>query len=136
LWRQTGMDGALISMGLRSCRGLVASSSSDSIHYRREAEEMLLCEVIVQRSITKSTIQGTLMRVPCSRMVRSFSLSARQLPTDCFDIQALLFGNICDNENMVWLTRNRFVREMYTSVRRMDLQILCSRHCLETWRIC
>jgi hypothetical protein len=31
---------------------------------------------------------------------------------------------------MVWLTEHRFVWEMYAFVRRMDLQILRSRHCL------
>jgi hypothetical protein len=50
----------------------LVGSSSESDPYEKVAEEMLLCEVIVQRRYVQSTIISILlMRVPCSRMARS-----------------------------------------------------------------
>jgi hypothetical protein len=92
-------------IGIGRLRARVIGSSSEFDPYRSKAEEMLLCEVIVQYRICPEPLQKgiLLMRVlqqDCEK------LSARQLPTDCFDIQAFMFRVICDfmSKQVVWLT--------------------------------
>jgi hypothetical protein len=77
---------------LRSFKSLVAAAAVNFDPYRlKVAEEMLLCEVIVQYNIYKhhdkqSAYEGAVQQ-DCEK-----SLS-RQLPTDCFYYQA--FISVC-----------------------------------------
>jgi hypothetical protein len=112
---------------------LVGSSEFDP--YRSKvAEEMLLCEIIVQYKICltlwQSAYEGAVQQ-DCEASL------ARQLPTDCFDIQALCYF-VCDFMSKHGMVDERIalLEEMYTRIceEEMGLQILCSRHCLD-WRL-
>jgi hypothetical protein len=60
---------------------------------------------------------------------------ARQLPTDCFDIKRICL--VCDFMARWWYGRESLCwrRCTHASVRRMDLQILCSKALSRTWRL-
>jgi hypothetical protein len=52
--------------------------------------------------------------VPCSTVWKLLSL-ARQLPTDCFDIQAFMFRMICDYMMRYGMVdENPLLRRVYT----------------------
>jgi hypothetical protein len=88
-----GMDRALISvLAALKLQSLVGSSSEFDPYRSKVAEEMLLCEVIVQyRICIKHYRSNLLMRVPCSRTARLLSL-ARQLPTTASIFKRLCLG--------------------------------------------
>jgi hypothetical protein len=71
-------------------QSLVVSSSNFDPYRSKVAEEMLLCEVIVQWICKKHYEKQSAYEGACSRTAL-LSLS-RQLPTNCFDIQAHMFG--------------------------------------------
>jgi hypothetical protein len=107
----------------------LVGSSSDSTISREVAEEMLLCEVIVQRNICKkNTLKQSAYEVPCSRTARSFSL-CRGSYRQTLRYQAFMFRFICDlmSQGMVDKSIALLRRCTITSVRRMGLQILCSK---------
>jgi hypothetical protein len=107
----------------------LVGSSSDFDPYRSKVAEEMLCEVIVQIHMPKAPSSNLLMRG--AKCKRSFSAAAADM--SCFDIQ-VYFRIICDfMRHMVWLTRESLCMKRCThaSVRRMGLQILCPRHCLE-----
>jgi hypothetical protein len=59
----------------------------------------------------------------------------RQLPTDCFDIQAYMFRTICDfmEQGGTWLTRESLIiEEMYTRICEENgpADPALQRHCL------
>jgi hypothetical protein len=77
---------------------------------------MLLCEVIVQYRICQKHFEAAAYEVPCSRTAKLLSL-ARQLPTDCFDIQAYMFKVICDLMGKHGMVDERTLyEEMYTRI--------------------
>jgi hypothetical protein len=76
-------------------QSLVVSSSNFDPYRSKVAEEMLLCEVIVQFAYAKSTMRSNLLMRVHAAGLKLLSLS-RQLPTNCFDIQAHMFGMICE----------------------------------------
>jgi hypothetical protein len=68
---------------------LVGSSSEFDPYRSKVAEEMLLCEVIVQ-IMHEAHQEATAYEGAVQQDCELLSL-ARQLPTDCFDIQAYMF---------------------------------------------
>jgi hypothetical protein len=84
-----GMGEALISvLVLWKLQSLVGSSSEFDPYRSKVAEEML-CEVIVQIRICRKTMRLCFEGCRAAGLRKLLSL-ARQLPTDCFDIQAYL----------------------------------------------